>query len=113
MATPIIVCLCGSTRFIAAFEEANRRETLADKIVLTVGVDFKREGANLSEEDKQRMDSLHFAKIDLAREILVLNIDGYVGCSTAREICYAARQGKRIRFWTLENEPTQAGEKSV
>lgn len=106
MTTPVIVCLCGSTRFVEAFEEANRRETLAGKIVLTIGVDFKRDGAHLTEEDKARMDSLHFAKIDLAREILVLNVNGYVGRSTARDTCYAASKGKGIRFLTLEQEPT-------
>ena len=33
-----IVCLCGSTRLKEAFEEANRRETLGGKIVLSVGL---------------------------------------------------------------------------
>jgi hypothetical protein len=36
-ARPTIVCLCGSTRFAAAFAKANLEETLAGKIVLTVG----------------------------------------------------------------------------
>ena len=31
---PIIVCLCGSTRFREAFQRVNRQETLAGKIVL-------------------------------------------------------------------------------
>ncbi len=33
---PAIVCLCGSTRFREAFEEAQLQESLAGKIVLTV-----------------------------------------------------------------------------
>lgn len=32
---PTIVCLCGSTRFLQAFREANLRETLDGKIVLS------------------------------------------------------------------------------
>ena len=34
---PVIVCLCGSTRFYQAFQDANYRETMMGKIVLTVG----------------------------------------------------------------------------
>lgn len=96
---PIIVCLCGSTRFSEAFHEANLRETLAGKIVLSIGCDFKSDDAlGLTEADKKRLDELHLRKIDLADEILVLNVDGYVGESTAREIIYANDHGKRIRW---------------
>jgi len=38
---PTIVCLCGSTRFGEAFREANLRETLAGKIVLSIGCDTR------------------------------------------------------------------------
>lgn len=34
---PLIVCLCGSTRFSEAFANANLEETLKGHIVLTVG----------------------------------------------------------------------------
>jgi len=34
---PTIVCLCGSTRFWQTFQEANLQETLAGKIVLSIG----------------------------------------------------------------------------
>ena len=39
MNKPVIVCLCGSTRFHDAFHENNLRETLAGRIVLSIGVD--------------------------------------------------------------------------
>lgn len=38
---PTIVCLCGSTRFGEAYQKANLEETLAGKIVLTIGCDMK------------------------------------------------------------------------
>jgi len=38
---PIVVCLCGSTRFKDEFVKANLRETLAGKIVLTIGCDLR------------------------------------------------------------------------
>lgn len=43
MNRPTIVCLCGSTRFTAAFRAANLNETLDGKIVLTVGCDAKND----------------------------------------------------------------------
>ncbi len=36
-----IVTLCGSTRFSQAFRDANLQETLAGKIVLSIGCDMR------------------------------------------------------------------------
>ena len=107
MRKPTIVCLCGSTRFAEAFHEANLRETLAGKIVLSIGCDFKSDrdlelAGQLTAEDKARLDELHLRKIDLADEILVLNVGGYVGVSTRREIAYARDRLKPVRW--LESE---------
>lgn len=104
---PTIVCLCGSTRFGSAFHEANLRETLAGKIVLSIGVDTKSDidlllAGELTHEDKARLDELHLRKIDLADEVLILNVGGYVGESTTREIAYAREHEKPIRW--LEKE---------
>lgn len=95
---PTIVCLCGSTRFEDAYIRAARDETLAGKIVLTVGLFGHKEGLDMSGPTKQMLDCLHLRKIDLADEILVLNVGGYVGESTRREIEYAMANGKRVRF---------------
>lgn len=100
---PTIVCLCGSTRFSEAFHDENLRETLLGRIVLSIGCDFKSDrdliiAGNLTEEDKECLDELHLRKIDLADEILVLNVGGYIGLSTRNEIAYARAHGKRIRY---------------
>jgi hypothetical protein len=103
---PRIVCLCGSTRFMSAFDEANRDETLAGRIVLTVGVDLKERHKDViaattqaeAAAIKDRLDCLHRRKIDLADEILVLNVDGSPGESTQREIEYAKQTGKPVRY---------------
>jgi nucleoside 2-deoxyribosyltransferase len=47
---------------------------------------------------KEQCDELHLRKIDLADEVLVLNVDGYIGESTRNEINYAIRQGKPIHY---------------
>lgn len=100
---PTIVCLCGSTRFGDAFHEWNLRETLAGRIVLSIGCNTKSDtdlmlAGELTEEDKIRLDELHKRKIDLADEVLILNVGGYVGTSTKSEIAYAQAHNKRIRW---------------
>ncbi len=95
--TPKIVCLCGSTRFKDEFMEQNKRLTLNGYIVLSVGFFGHIDGMPI-EEEKQRVDELHLRKIDLADEVLILNVDGYIGESTRRELDYARTQGKPVRF---------------
>lgn len=113
---PRIVCLCGSTRFGEAFREANLRETLKGRIVLTIGCDTRSdldlfgdagitalsddagENARRAAGIKAELDELHLRKIDLADEILVLNVGGYIGKSTSREVAYAVETGKPVRY---------------
>lgn len=97
-ARPRVVCLCGSTRFGEAYGCAMRDETLAGKIVLTVGLLGHAEGIDMNGPVKAMLDELHLRKIDLADEILVLNVGSYVGESTRREIAYAERHGKPVRY---------------
>ncbi len=113
-AKPRIVCLCGSTRFMDAFFEAGWNLTLDGCIVLSVGVckHAKDHGAEaLGGDVAERLDYLHFAKIDMADEVLVLNVGGYIGSSTRREIGYARLIGKPVRFLEPETRtpalPTQ------
>ncbi len=101
MITPKIVCLCGSTRFKQQFIEANFRETMAGNIVLSVGW-FSHADSNVytpTEEEKAKLDELHLRKIDLADEVLIINVDNYLGESTQRELEYARAHNKSIRFW--------------
>ena len=103
-AKPVVVCLCGSTRFKGAFDEANYQETMAGRIVLSVGFFIHAsgnrhgEGVGATPEQKVALDELHKRKIDLADEILVLNVKGYIGESTKSEIAYAMAHRKRVRY---------------
>ena len=97
---PKIVCLCGSTKFKREFIQANFEETIKGKIVLTVGW-FSHSDKEIyypTPQQKIKFDELHFRKIDLADEILVLNINGYIGESTRNEINYAKNLNKVIRY---------------
>ncbi len=102
---PVMICLCGSTRFLQALQEAHLRETQALRMVLTVGWDTKSDAMlGLGPDIKGRLDKLHKRKIDLADEILVLTVEGSIGVSTRSEIEYATQHGKRIRCLVENNQ---------
>ena len=64
---------------------------MAGKIVLSVGFyphaqdEMHGEDVGVTPEQKAALDILHLRKIDLADEVLVLNVGGYIGESTRRE----------------------------
>jgi hypothetical protein len=103
---PQVVCLCGSTRFKDAFERAEREETLAGRIVLTVGLFGHLEGIDMDGDIKIMLDRLHLRKIDLSDEVLVISENFYIGDSTKREIGYAIARRKLIRWWEPKTEET-------
>ena len=100
---PQIVCLCGSTRFYEAFVRANYEETMAGRIVLSVGFFMHSPGVHgqafgCTPEQKVKLDELHLRKIDLADETYILNVNGYIGQSTQRELAYTVFTHKKLRF---------------
>lgn len=94
-----VITLCGSTRFKDEFLEAQKRLTLEGNIVISVGL-FGHSGDDVvwTEGVKEMLDRQHLAKIDLADEIFVINVGGYIGDSTRREIAYAEFKGKAISY---------------
>lgn len=95
---PVVVTLCGSTRFMSEFIRAQRDETLAGRIVLSVGLFGHNEGIDMNGPVKAMLDDLHKRKIDISSEILVVSVGGYVGSSTRGEIDYAYANGKYVRW---------------
>lgn len=98
---PTIVCLCGSSRFKDEFEQAATAETLAGRIVLSLGIFSEATAITLTAGQIELQRLLHRHRIDLADEIMIINPGGYVGESTAEEVAYARSQGKRVR-WAFE-----------
>ena len=105
-----VITLCGSTRFKDAFMEAQKRLTLAGNIVINVGL-FGHSGDDevWMEGTKEMLDDMHKRKIDMADEIYVINVDGYIGSSTRSEIEYAKATVKPVEY--LEPELYHPGEK--
>lgn len=110
---PPIVCLCGSTRFVENFNEWRQRLTYEGKIVLSIEIvttqarDADPQHVNLNL--KAMLDELHLRKIDISTEVMVLNVGGYIGESTRREIQYATSTGKPIKYLEAENAPSATG----
>jgi hypothetical protein len=98
LARPRVITLCGSTRFMDAFEQANRTLTLKGNVVFSVATKAHEGSADISPAQKELLDRVHFEKIRLSDEIYVLNVDGYVGPSTAREIEFAKRIGRVVHY---------------
>lgn len=101
-----IITLCGSTRFKDDFLKAQKDLTLKGNIVISVGL-FGHSGdsevwENMDEgtltKTKEMLDDMHKRKIDLADEIFVINVGGYIGESTKSEIEYAKATGKKVNY---------------
>lgn len=101
-----VITLCGSTRFKDDFMKVQKELTLKGNIVISVGLfghsgddevwDGMDEGT-LS-KTKEMLDDMHKRKIDMADEIFVINVGGYIGDSTRSEIEYAVKNGKKVNY---------------
>lgn len=94
-----VVTLCGSTRFKDEYLAAQKRLTLEGNIVISVGL-FGHSGDDevWTEGTKAMLDDMHKRKIDMADEIFVINVGGYIGESTRSEIEYARTNGKVVKY---------------
>lgn len=113
---PRVVTLCGSTKFWQQFQRSSLSETMAGRIVLSIGAatgtddeHFGNLPAHEYHAVKTMLDALHLRKIDLSDEVLILNCGDYIGESTTRELHYARYQGKRVR-WLEPSRHAQPGE---
>ncbi|CAB4906245.1 unannotated protein [freshwater metagenome] len=117
MRRPSTITLCGSTRFPDAFALANMHLSLQGHVVIGLGMSghadeprgarFLTSDGDESRPEKQGLDRLHFRKIDLSDAIYVVNVGGYIGSSTRREIAYAERSAKGV--WWMFDDAIPAG----
>ena len=101
-----VITLCGSTKFKDELLKVQKDLTLKGNIVISVGL-FGHSGDNEVWENmdegtltktKEMLDDMHKRKIDMADEIFVINVDGYIGESTKSEIEYAILTGKIVNY---------------
>lgn len=102
---PKVVVPIGSTNSLHAYKCLLERETMNGNIVLMPGgraADLARTG-----EEHEMLERLCERKIDMADEVVVLNVDGYVGNATRRLIHYAKGREKVIRWWEKSRIPPE------
>ena len=94
-----VITLCGSTKFKDEFLKVQKDLTLQGNIVISVGL-FGHSGDKEVWENKTKemLDDMHKRKIDMADEIFVINVNGYIGESTKSEIEYAKSTGKKVNY---------------
>jgi hypothetical protein len=101
---PKIVCLVGSTRFFREFQRAAYEAELAGEITVgpaftpDVGPDEHGGQVGITPEQKTAVDAAFVQKITMADEVMVINVGGYVGQSTRKDIEFARSIGKPIRW---------------
>lgn len=103
------ITLCGSARFEREFQEWNERLSLAGHVVYGLAVlpSFHEGNKDWYTEDQKRMlDLVHIAKIEESDAIFILNVGGYIGDSTRREIEWASLRGKMLFYVTADDEGT-------
>lgn len=100
-----VITLCGSTKFKEEYLKAQKQLTLEGNIVISVGL-FGHSGDNevWTEETKAMLDDMHLRKIDMADEIYVINVGGYIGQSTRKEIAYAQSKDIVVRYLESNNK---------
>lgn len=91
-----VIALCGSWRFRAELERLEAQLTLAGHVVLApTAVD---PSTPLDAQLRAELGRAHLRKVAAADEVLVVNVDGYVGESTRREIEHARSHRIPVRF---------------
>jgi len=86
MKEPEVVCIVGSTKFKTHIMGVAQKETLKGNIVLIHGFFHHVDMVPITNEQKEMLDLLMLRKVDMARRIVVVNINGYIGQSTKSAI---------------------------
>lgn len=92
-----VITICGSMRYskemIKIAEELELKEGYA--VIQCV---YNVDGQKYEGIDASILDKIHRKKIDISDDIYVVNINGYIGESTRKEIEYANNNGKEVIY---------------
>lgn len=90
-----IVTICGSMKFKDKMIEIAKELEIKNKYIVIQCVYSDKE---FNKEEQQILADLHYKKIEISDAIYVINVDGYIGSSTGKEIEYAKKLGKEIMY---------------
>ena len=92
-----VITICGSMRY------SKEMIKIAEELELTEGYAviqcvYNVDGQKYEGIDASILDKIHRKKIDISDAIYVVNINGYIGESTRKEIEYANNNGKEVIY---------------
>ena len=106
MNKPKVVTICGSSKFVDVMAVCawliEREEKAITMSLHFLPSWYTRVPDHLAEHEDvaNDMDALHLCKIDISDEIFVVNYEDYIGDSTAKEVKYAKKNNKKIRWFS-------------
>ena len=92
-----VVTICGSMRFAKEMQKVAWELEAKNGYVVIQCVYNDRETKETDEEILNLVNA-HWKKIDISDAIYVVNIGGYIGESTKKEIEYALNAGKEVIY---------------
>lgn len=92
------ITLCGSTKFKKDFELVNMWLTLNGILVYTLSCFAQSDGHSFSQSDLDILELVQYNKIESSMGVLIIDVDGYVGKGTKKEIAFAKDRGKNIHY---------------
>jgi hypothetical protein len=90
-----IVTICGSMKFKDKIMEVAKNLEIKNKYVV---IQCVYSDDKFSDEEQQILADLHYNKIEISDAIYVINVNGYIGSSTSKEIEYAKKLGKEVIY---------------
>lgn len=94
------ITLCGSTKFKAVFEEINKLLTLNGNVVYSLAVFAHADNIILNEDEIETLHNVHKCKILKSDAIFVIDVDGYIGENTKKEIDFAEAHDMIIHYFS-------------
>jgi len=92
-----VVTICGSMKYAEEMQNIARDlETKNGYCVIQCVYNVNKEDE--TKESLENIVNAHWKKIDISDAIYVVNIDGYIGDSTKKEIEYATLKGKKVMY---------------
>lgn len=90
-----VVTICGSMKFKKEMMQI-AEELELEKGYAVIQCVYWNNCSNYNELDIERLGKIHYKKIDISDAIYVVNVNGYIGESTKKEIEYAKLHKKEI-----------------
>lgn len=96
-----IITVCGSLRFVKEIMEISEKLELQGNCMLTPICNLSNPSKDCyTEQEILMLGKMHKEKIKLSDAILVVNVNGYIGNSTRKEIEFAKALNKEILYYT-------------